>query len=544
MRVSRIELYAGRALLIALIALVILPFVSIFTTALHPSGAVPSGLRGRPIPQWGNFIEAFNVANMRALLTSSVFIVVAVVPVSLLLSTMAGFGIGLLRIPGARWLLLLFIFGLTLPFEGIITPLYFLAREMGILNTRLAIVLPLIGLFMPFAVFWMRAHFVNMPNEISEAARVDGASYVGPVLADPRAAGARADRVARHPHVGLGVESVPARAGPRRGSNAAHDGRRARGLPGPLRNGHSAAFGWNDADPAADPPPLHPLSAAGDLGVAAGVGQGMRTSAATDTIELDDGRLIHGFVDDGYGAVMDTFLANFRDRHELGASCAVYRGGVTVVELWGGIADARTARRWERDTSAVIFSCSKALVAICAYVLVQERRLDLDVPVARYWPEFGTAGKSAITLRDAMSHRAGLPVLDRDLSTDNVLAWGPVIQAIEAQTPLHAPEAGHFYHAMTYGWLVGEIVRRLTGQTPGQWFHAQVAVPLGLRTWIGLPAEAIGRVAWMEAPLADDESDAARESARISAENPVIERSLTMGGAYAFPADGRFRHVQ
>ena len=176
MRVGRHELYAGRALLLALMAIVILPFISIFTTALHPSGAVPSGLSWPADPQWGNFIEAFNVANMSALLTSSVFIVVAVVPVSLLIATMAGFGIGLLRIPGARWLLLLFIFGLTLPFEGIITPLYFLAREMGILNTRLAIVLPLIGLFMPFAVFWMRAHFVNMPNEVSEAARVDGAS--------------------------------------------------------------------------------------------------------------------------------------------------------------------------------------------------------------------------------------------------------------------------------------------------------------------------------------------------------------------------------
>lgn len=176
MKVGRGELYAGRALLVALIALVILPFISIFTTALHPSGSVPVGLEWPPDPQWGNFVEAFNVANMSTLLTSSVFIVLAVVPVALVISTMAGFGIGLLRIPGARWLLLLFIFGLTLPFEGIITPLYFLAREIGILNTRVAIVLPLIGLFMPFAVFWMRAHFVNMPNEVSEAARVDGAS--------------------------------------------------------------------------------------------------------------------------------------------------------------------------------------------------------------------------------------------------------------------------------------------------------------------------------------------------------------------------------
>jgi raffinose/stachyose/melibiose transport system permease protein len=175
-RIARTELYAGRTLLLVLIAVTILPFVSIFTTALHPSGAVPVGLSWPSEPQWGNFVDAFKVANMSGLLLSSVFIVVAVVPASLVLSTMAGFGIGLLRIPGARWLLLLFVFGLTLPFEGIITPLYFLARQMGILNTRLAIVLPLIGLYMPFAVFWMRAHFVNMPSEISEAARVDGAS--------------------------------------------------------------------------------------------------------------------------------------------------------------------------------------------------------------------------------------------------------------------------------------------------------------------------------------------------------------------------------
>jgi raffinose/stachyose/melibiose transport system permease protein len=175
-RLGRGELIAGRTLLVVLIAITVLPFLSIFTTALYPSGSVPAGLSWPADPQWGNFVEAFKVANMSALLGSSVFIVLAVVPLSLAISTMAGFAIGLLRIPGARLLLLLFVFGLTLPFEGIITPLYFLARQVGILNTRLAIVLPLIGLFMPFAVFWMRAHFVNMPSEISEAARVDGAS--------------------------------------------------------------------------------------------------------------------------------------------------------------------------------------------------------------------------------------------------------------------------------------------------------------------------------------------------------------------------------
>jgi raffinose/stachyose/melibiose transport system permease protein len=175
MRVDRRELFTGRLLLIVLIAVTIVPFISMFTTALHPSGSVPPGLEWPSDPQWGNFITAFNVANMSALLSSSVLIVLLVVPVSLVIATMAGFAIGHLRIPGSRFLLLFFVFGLTLPLEGIVTPLYFLERQFGILNTRLAIALPLIGLYMPFAVYWMRAHFVTMPPEISEAARVDGA---------------------------------------------------------------------------------------------------------------------------------------------------------------------------------------------------------------------------------------------------------------------------------------------------------------------------------------------------------------------------------
>ena len=179
MRIGRSEVLAGRALLLVLMVVTILPFVSIFTTALNPSGTVPSGLGWPAHPQWGNFVEAFKVANMTALLASSAFIVIAVVPVALVISTMAAFAIGLLRIPGSRVLLLLFVFGLTLPFGGIIVPLYYLERSIGIYNTRLAIVLPLIGLYMPFAVFWMHAHFVNMSAEISEAARLDGASSWG-----------------------------------------------------------------------------------------------------------------------------------------------------------------------------------------------------------------------------------------------------------------------------------------------------------------------------------------------------------------------------
>jgi raffinose/stachyose/melibiose transport system permease protein len=176
MKVGNGEIFAGRALLVLLMAFTILPFISILFTALHPSGTVPGGLDWPLDPQWGNFVEAFKVANMSTLVVSSLRIVLMVVPVALLIATMAGFAIGSLRIPGSGVLLALFVFGLTLPFQGIIIPIYILERAMHIYNTKVALALPLIALYMPFGVFWMRAHFINMPVEISEAARVDGAT--------------------------------------------------------------------------------------------------------------------------------------------------------------------------------------------------------------------------------------------------------------------------------------------------------------------------------------------------------------------------------
>ena len=178
MIMQRREVMTARLVLILLMLVTLLPFVSLFTTALHPSGSTPLGIDWPSNPQWGNFATAFKVANMPALLVSSTLIVVGVVPVSVAIATMAGFAIGYLRIPGSRALFVLFLLGLTLPLEGIITPLYYLVDSYGLLNTRLAIILPLIGLYMPFSVYWMRAHFVNMPSELSEAARVDGAGVI------------------------------------------------------------------------------------------------------------------------------------------------------------------------------------------------------------------------------------------------------------------------------------------------------------------------------------------------------------------------------
>ncbi|GAA5153956.1 carbohydrate ABC transporter permease [Amycolatopsis dongchuanensis] len=170
----RREGWTGRVLLVLLMVATLLPFVSLFVTALHPPGTYPSGLDWPADPRWGNFVRAFEVARLAEFLKSSVLIVLGVVPVSLVIATMAGFATGHLRMPGGRVVFLVFVLGLTLPFEGIITPLYFQVRDLGLLNSRWAIILPLIGLYMPFSVYWMRAHFVNMPQELSESARVDG----------------------------------------------------------------------------------------------------------------------------------------------------------------------------------------------------------------------------------------------------------------------------------------------------------------------------------------------------------------------------------
>lgn len=176
MIVSRRNTWSGGLLLLVLMAMTLVPFVSMFTTALHQSGTYPSGLDWPAHPHWHNFVDAFRSANMGAIFRSSVLIVLAVVPVSVAIATMAGFALGHLRLRGGRIVFLVFVLGLTLPFEGVIVPLYYEIRSMGLLNTRWAIALPLIGLYMPFAVYWMRAHFVNMPNDLSEAARVDGAT--------------------------------------------------------------------------------------------------------------------------------------------------------------------------------------------------------------------------------------------------------------------------------------------------------------------------------------------------------------------------------
>ena len=240
---------------------------------------------------------------------------------------------------------------------------------------------------------------------------------------------------------------------------------------------------------------------------------------------------VQGFADVAFGGVADAFAAALGERGDVGAAVAVVRDGVPVVDLWGGLADRRSGRPWDEHTTTVAFSCTKGVMAIAAYQLVQDGQLDLDAPVARYWPEFDEADKGSITVRQVLSHRAGLPVLDRPLTRAEALAWDPVIAALEAQPPLWEPGTAHTYHAKTFGWLIGEVIRRITGLSPGTYVRERLSEPLGLETWIGLPAEERANVAWVEPPVGDtgpgaDWSTAARE---------IHHRAVTLDGTFPFP---------
>ncbi|WP_434316401.1 carbohydrate ABC transporter permease [Leifsonia sp. P73] len=176
MIVNPVEKWTGRALLAVVLVLTLIPLVNMVSAALQPADVNPTGLAWPSDPQWGNFAEAFVTGHVWELMGSSALIVLGVVPISLLISSLAGYALGSLKIRGGRALLILFVLGLTIPFEALIIPLYYEMQSLNVLNTKWAIILPLIGLFMPFSVFWMRAHFVNVPQELSEAARVDGAT--------------------------------------------------------------------------------------------------------------------------------------------------------------------------------------------------------------------------------------------------------------------------------------------------------------------------------------------------------------------------------
>jgi CubicO group peptidase (beta-lactamase class C family) len=234
-----------------------------------------------------------------------------------------------------------------------------------------------------------------------------------------------------------------------------------------------------------------------------------------------------GFVVDGYETVARAFAAAIAKTTRGGAALAIQVGGETVADLWGGYADHATGRAWRSDTPTVVFSCSKGLVAILAAQLVAEGRLDLDARVASYWPEFAQGGKADVPVRYLLSHRAGLPYPARDLSKQDIVGWYPVVEELAAQVPLWEPGRNWAYHALTYGWLVGEVLRRVSGKSVGALMEEKLTGPLGAAAWFGAPADRRADVANI-ASSAERTTDAL-DSAPHGRE---IARCLTLGRAF------------
>ncbi|MFF7095316.1 serine hydrolase domain-containing protein [Streptomyces rubradiris] len=206
---------------------------------------------------------------------------------------------------------------------------------------------------------------------------------------------------------------------------------------------------------------------------------------------------IYGEVASGFEPVRAAFMKNFTRHGDLGAAVCVYWNGRPVVDLWGGVADAETGRPWTRDTLQLVYSATKGATATMAHMLVERGELDLDAPVSKYWPEFAANGKADIPVRWLLAHQAGLVALDQPVPLKEALAWHPMVAALAAQRPLWTPGTAHGYHGRTWGWLVGEVIRRVSGRSPGRFFADEIAAPLGLDFFIGLPASERARVSRM-----------------------------------------------
>lgn len=204
---------------------------------------------------------------------------------------------------------------------------------------------------------------------------------------------------------------------------------------------------------------------------------------------------IHGFCDDVFEKVREEFITNFQERGEVGASLAIYLDGRLVVDLWGGIADTDTGQLWKEDTMAVVFSATKGMAATCIHMLAERGLIDFNAPVATYWPEFAANGKGDITVAMALSHQAGVPLYQADLPVGGFNGFNLLAERLALETPVWEPGTTHGYHAVTIGVIEGELVRRITGRTIGNFLREEVARPLGADIWIGLPEEEEHRVA-------------------------------------------------
>jgi len=256
--------------------------------------------------------------------------------------------------------------------------------------------------------------------------------------------------------------------------------------------------------------------------------------------------VVFGFATPEFEGVRAAFSENFEARGELGASLCIYVDGVNKVDLWGGTADESTGRAWERNTIAVVYSATKGVLAVIGHMLAERGTIDFDAPVAAYWPEFASNGKSEVPVRYLFTHQVGLPFLDRPVTLDDVLAGDRLVEILEHATPVWKPGSAHGYHALTFGWLVATLLRKACGRPIADVLRELITEPLSLDLTIGRPAPNGAAIAM----LRDDDrrpdrvpDSAAPDAMTVSAEldaaahdpGSMLMRTMTTNGALPVP---------
>ncbi|MGI5283060.1 serine hydrolase domain-containing protein [Nonomuraea polychroma] len=234
--------------------------------------------------------------------------------------------------------------------------------------------------------------------------------------------------------------------------------------------------------------------------------------------------------DPRFSRVREVFERHFTEGEELGAAFAVYLDGELVVDLWDGVADRHTGRRWEHDTPAFAYSCTKAITATVLLRLAERGTVAVTAPVADAWPEFAARGKGAVTLEQVLTHQCGLPVLEEPVPVEEFEDQAAIAARLAGQAPLWEPGSAHGYHALTYGFLLGEVIRRVTGTSVGELVATEIAGPLGLELWVGAPDEVIARAARLKAgerpqPLAPTEAIGSTSGDSPAADGTTAGRS-------------------
>ncbi|GIH98790.1 serine hydrolase domain-containing protein [Planobispora takensis] len=220
---------------------------------------------------------------------------------------------------------------------------------------------------------------------------------------------------------------------------------------------------------------------------------------ADGQIGEEAGTTTSGWCDPRFSRVREVFDGHFAGGEELGAAFAVYLDGEPVVDLWGGVADRHTGRAWQEHTPALAYSCTKAVTATAGLLLAERGLLDVAAPVSDLWPEFGRRGKERITVEHLFTHQAGLPVIEEPVPVEEFEDHPAIAARLAAQEPIWEPGTAHGYHALTYGFLLGEVIRRVSGKSVGEIVAAEIAGPLGLELWLGAPDEVAARAARLSA---------------------------------------------